>query len=141
MTDRADAIINALALQPHPEGGHYAEIHRPLGNGRASYTSIYFLLRAGEQSHWHRCDGAEFWLYHAGDPILLSVSEDETGPVRDIVLGPDPTSDHTPQALVPPDHWQMAKSTGAFTLVSCIVIPGFDWDGFVLAPPEFDIPR
>ncbi|MDB5397555.1 MAG: cupin [Rhodospirillales bacterium] len=138
MTDHheSDAIIRALGLLPHPEGGYYAESWRDAGTGgqRGSGTAIYYLLKAGEVSAWHRVDAAEIWHFYAGAPLKLTVSDDgET--VRDMVLGPDIRSGQRPQLIVPPHGWQMAQSTGTWTLVGCTVSPAFDFAGFELAPP------
>lgn len=136
----ADHIIGHLQLQPHPEGGWYRQTWADTGAGRPSGTCIYFLLKAGERSHWHRVDATEIWLYHAGAPLVLSMAETDAGPARDHMLTPDLTHG-APQIIVPKDHWQAARSTGDFTLVSCTVSPGFQFDGFELAAPGFDIPR
>lgn len=137
----ADQIIARLGLLPHPEGGWYRQTWEgPLLRGRASGTAIYFLLKAGERSHWHRVDADEIWLYHAGAPLRLLVSASDHGPARHLTLGPDVLGDETPQALVKSGYWQAAHSLGNYTLVSCTVSPGFRFDGFVLAPPDFDIP-
>ena len=139
----AQALITALDLKPHPEGGHYRETWRAAAapGQRPSGTAILFLLRAGEASHWHRVDATEIWLFHAGSPLTLSLSPADTGPATDHTLGTDVLSGQSPQLIVPPHHWQAARSQGAFTLVSCTVSPGFDFAGFTLAPPGFDIPR
>lgn len=137
----ADDIIKTLGLTPHPEGGHYAETWRASGPGRASGTAIYFLLQAGEVSHWHTVDAAEIWHFYAGSPLILSISKTNDGPARDHLLGPDLAVGQRPQLLVPPGHWQSARSTGAFTLVGATVSPGFEFETFHLAPPDFDIPR
>ncbi|MBE1284592.1 MAG: cupin [Rhodobacteraceae bacterium] len=136
----ANEIIAQLGLQQHPEGGWYRETWRAENEGRATGTCIYFLLPAGERSHWHKVDATEIWLYHAGAPLTLSISATDTGPAADHVLGPD-LSTGRPQVIVPEGHWQSAASTGDWTLVSCTVSPGFEFDGFVLADPGFDIPR
>ncbi len=136
----ADEIIAALDLAPHPEGGHYRQTWQADGDGRAAGTCIYFLLKGSERSHWHRVDAAEIWHFYAGSPLVLSVSETETGPRRDMILGPDLASGARPQHVVPPHHWQAARATGDWTLVGCTVSPGFRFDGFDLAPPGFDIP-
>jgi uncharacterized protein len=140
----ADGIIATLGLQPHPEGGHYRQTwgaENAEGNGgRPTGTCIYFLLKAGERSHWHRVDAAEIWLWHAGAPLVLSMAETGAGPARDHLLTPDLTEGR-PQIVVPEGHWQAARSTGDYTLVSCTVSPGFRFEGFELAPPGFDIPR
>ena len=136
----ADEIITRLGLQPHPEGGHYRQTWVADGPGRPSGTCIYFLLAAGERSHWHRVDATEIWLYHAGAPLVLSLAETEAGPATDHVLTPDLDAG-APQCIVPENHWQAARSTGDWTLVSCTVSPGFQFEGFELAPTGFDIPK
>ena len=137
----ADAIIAKLGLSPHPEGGHYRQTWVADNDGRPTGTCIYFLLKAGERSHWHTVDASEIWLYHAGAPLTLSIAATDAGPARDHTLGPDVLHGESPQIIVPTGHWQSARSTGEYTLVSCTVSPGFDFAGFHLAPPGFDIPR
>lgn len=137
----ADQLIEKLGLLPHPEGGHYRETWVADNDGRPVGTAIYFLLKAGERSHWHKVDAVEIWHYYAGAPLILSLSETETGPAKDHILGPDIFQEQTPQVIVPTDHWQAARTTGDFTLVGCTVSPGFQFDGFTLAAPGFDIPR
>lgn len=133
----ADEIISRLDLKPHPEGGHFVETFRdsPGPDGRSRATAIYFLLRAGERSHWHKVDASEMWFWHAGAPLKLSVAEG--GVTRKIMLGADLVAGEDPQAVVPAHAWQAAESMGAWTLVSCVVAPGFDFAGFTLAPPDW----
>jgi hypothetical protein len=139
--DDADRIIATLGLEPHPEGGWYRQTWVADGPGRPTGTCIHFLLKAGERSHWHRVDAAEIWHFYAGGPLILSVAPGREGPARDLVLGADVLAGEAPQIVVPAHHWQAARSTGAYTLVGCTVSPGFRFDGFELAPPDFDIPR
>ncbi len=136
----ADQIIEHLGLQQHPEGGWYKETWRAENDGRPTGTCIYFLLKGDERSHWHRVDAAEIWLYHAGAPLVLSMAASDAGPAQDHLLTPDLTKG-APQLVVPEGHWQAARSTGDYTLVSCTVSPGFQFEGFELAAPGFDIPR
>jgi predicted cupin superfamily sugar epimerase len=140
MTDalEADDIISLLGLQPHPEGGHFRETFRDTAahDGRAASTAIYFLLREGEISRWHRVDAAEVWHWYAGAPLLLSISEG--GKRQAIHLGSNLANGERPQAVVPTHGWQQARSLGAWTLVGCTVAPGFEFAGFELAPPGFD---
>lgn len=136
----ADDIIAHLGLEPHPEGGHYRQTWVAQNDGRPTGTCIYFLLKEGEASHWHKVDATEIWLYHAGAPLILSLAEQDTGPATEHLLTGD-LSQGAPQIIVPENHWQAARSTGAYTLVSCTVSPGFSFDGFTLAAPDFDIPR
>ena len=131
----AEDVIRHLALSPHPEGGHFREIHRDETETgeRGALTSIYFLLRAQERSSWHRVDATEIWHFHGGAPLVLSLSPDG----KDISarrLGLDIAAGEHPQAVVPPHWWQSAQSLGAWTLVGCTVAPAFTFDGFEIAP-------
>jgi len=136
----ADDIIAHLNLTPHPEGGFYRQTWVAENQGRPVGTCIYFLLKAGEASNWHKVDATEIWLYHAGAPLILSLAATDHGPAADHLLTPDLTKG-APQIIVPENHWQAARTTGDYTLVSCTVSPGFDFAGFTLAPPGFDITR
>lgn len=135
---QADQIVAKLRLQPHPEGGWYRQTWvGPMVAGRASGTAIHFLLRAGERSHWHRVDADEIWLWHAGAKLELSIGEVAA---RRLTLGPDVLAGDLVQAVVPRGQWQAARSLGEWSLVSCTVSPGFQFEGFELAPPGFDLP-
>ena len=136
----ADDIITHLGLSPHPEGGHFRQTWVAENAGRPTGTCIYFLLKDHERSNWHRVDATEIWLYHSGAPLILSLAETDAGPATDHLLTPDLTKG-SPQIIVPENHWQAARTTGDYTLVSCTVSPGFTFDGFTLAPPEMEIPR
>lgn len=133
---KAADIIKALAMQPHPEGGWYTETFRDEHGGeRGHSTAIYYLLEAGDRSHWHRVlDAAEVWHYYAGAPLLLSLSEAGEG-ISEITLGPDVVKGERPQGVVPAGWWQSARSTGDFTLVGCTVAPGFTFATFEMAEP------
>jgi uncharacterized protein len=136
----AAEVIRLLDLKPHPEGGHFRETIRdqlPAPQSRAHSTAIYFLLAAGERSHWHRVDAVEVWHHYAGAPLLLEVAETAAGPIETITLGPDLAVGARPQAAVPARAWQAARSLGDWTLVGCTVAPGFEFAGFELAPPDF----
>lgn len=147
-TDAARAVISTLGLEPHPEGGWYRETWRaetrapespaqqPAADGRAGGSAIYYLLDVGEYSHWHRVDADELWLWHAGAPLALSMSEfGRDAEARH--LGPEIAAGQRPQLRVPAGWWQSATSLGAWTLVSCIVCPAFEFDGFEMAPPDW----
>ena len=133
-------LIAKLGLSPHPEGGWYRETWRAAARDgeRASATAIYFLLESGQRSHWHRVDAAEIWLWHAGDPLCLSLAGGDRSPVRNVRLGPDIAGGDAGQHVVVPDEWQAAETLAGdhgFALVSCVVSPGFEFAGFTLAPP------
>lgn len=127
----ADDIIRLLDLKPHPEGGHFAETWRAESapGERGAGTAIYFLLKEGERSHWHRVDAAEIWHWHAGAPLTLEIDR------QSVTLGPDLLAGQRPQIVVPAHRWQAARSQGAWTLVGCTVSPAFEFAGFEMAPP------
>jgi predicted cupin superfamily sugar epimerase len=152
---RARVLIDALALEPHPEGGYYRQLHRsdqlvlPAdGRGhRPSLTTIYFLLPEGAFSRWHRVASDEVWHHYEGAPLeLLELTADlsrlmtlRLGPLELAMNGaglkPRPThegSSQSPVHTIPAGHWQAARTTGAYTLVGCTVGPGFDFADFAM---------
>lgn len=133
----ADEIVSLLGLEPHPEGGYFVETFRDAaGGGRARSTAIYYLLKAGQRSHWHRVDAVEIWHWHAGGPLSLSISAD--GKAQEMrLLGPDLAGGQRPQLVIPAGHWQAAEPQGDFTLVGCTVAPGFEFSGFEMAAPDW----
>ena len=130
----ADYIINYLKLTEHPEGGWFKETFqsKETSNCRSNLSMIYYLLKENENSHWHRVtDADEIWLWHLGDPLLLSYSDERS--TKEITLGPDLNNNEKLQAVIPKSIWQKAKSNGAWSLVSCVVAPAFSFDGFEMA--------
>ncbi len=133
-----------LDLAPHPEGGWFRETWRselsiaqsalpPDYTGpRNAGTAILFLLMPGQQSAWHTVRSTELWLYHRGGPLLLEIgSKKDTATTH--VLGSNLNSGEQPQLVVPPGHWQRARpSAEEACLVSCVVVPGFDFADFVM---------
>ena len=138
----ADEIIAHLRLAPHPEGGHYRQTWvADSDGGRPAGTCIYFLLKRGERSHWHRVDAAEIWHHYAGAPLVITLSPNGHDASAHH-LGKDLSAGQRPQIVVPAGHWQSATSLGAWTLVGCTVAPGFAFSGFEMAPPDWrPVPR
>jgi predicted cupin superfamily sugar epimerase len=141
--DSAAAVIARLNLAPHPEGGWYRETWKAaatVAGGRAAGTAILFLLEAGARSHWHRVDADELWLFQAGDPLTLmtAAGADGEGAKVSVRLGADVLAGDTPQHLVATGDWQAAQGpeTGGagWSLVACVVVPGFEFAGFEMAP-------
>jgi predicted cupin superfamily sugar epimerase len=132
--------IRALALTPHPEGGWFRETYRSVellpaaalpprfGAPRPVFTSILYMLAAGECSRFHRLKADELWWHHAGGELWLHLLE--PGAARRITVGPG-----TPQALVPHGTWFAAEPAPgcAAALVGCGVAPGFEYEDFELA--------
>jgi uncharacterized protein len=134
----AEAMIDALGLIKHPEGGWYQEMYRhtQAKQQRGDVTTIYFLLDGATETRWHRVtDADEVWCFHSGDPVLLSL-EDECGVRTQSVIGVDIEGGQRPQVVVPRGVWQSAASTGAWSLVSCIVAPAFLFESFEMRSTE-----
>jgi predicted cupin superfamily sugar epimerase len=133
----AAALVAELGLTPHPEGGWYRETWRaPAGEGeRGAATAILFLLAAGERSHWHRVDADELWLWHAGGPLALLRAESDSAAVERVTLGGKVLAGEQPQVRIPAGWWQAAEAGTGWTLVSCVVAPAFQFEGFELAAP------
>ncbi|MEF2071392.1 cupin domain-containing protein [Consotaella aegiceratis] len=140
MAGAADVIIDHLKLEQHPEGGWFREVFRDTAtdaDGRARSTSIYYLLKVGETSAWHRVtDAAETWHWYAGAPLVLTVSPNghDASAHR---LGSNFALREEPQFTVPAGWWQTATSLGEYTLVGCTVAPAFVFSSFELAPPDW----
>lgn len=133
--------IDKLGLSKHPEGGWYKRVHtsekvQSTDRGdRSQLTAIYYLLEAQDYSAWHRIQSEELWAWHAGDPLAILTLTGEQ--VDTTTLGVD-AMQHT----VPGKHWfaaQLAHAQHGFSLVSCVVSPGFEFADFELAERE-DIP-
>ena len=139
----AETVIRLLDLKPHPEGGFFRETFRdaPGADGRAGSTLIYFLLRSGEISAWHRIDAVEAWHHYAGAPLRLSLCQSGTH-VQTVDLGNDLAAGQRPQAVVPANFWQKAESLAAdlrgWSLMGCSVAPGFEFSRFEIAPPGWE---
>jgi uncharacterized protein len=132
--------VQRWGLAPHPEGGYFRETYRsglrmiPAGwpGQRALATAILYLLPVGQESAWHRVRGDELWLWQGGAPMELRIG----GETRHV--GPDPSAGDKPQVLVPAGAWQSATpAIGAgpaapWSLVACVVVPGFDFADFEL---------
>jgi predicted cupin superfamily sugar epimerase len=131
--------VDRWRLGPHPEGGFFRETYRsalrtvPAGwpGERALATAILYLLPAGQESAWHRVRGDELWLWQGGAPMELRIGEQTRQ------VGPDPQAGHEPQILVPAGAWQSATPVPAapaasWSLVACLVSPGFDFTDFEL---------
>ena len=133
--DVAD-LVRQLGLIPHPEGGWYRETHRSeqvvqstRHGERAAFTSILFLLESPQVSLLHRIDSEEFWAWHAGSPLHIQVLRQGT-PRETIHLGPGGAF----QAVVPAGRWFGAElPEGGWSLVGCVVAPGFEFSRFQLA--------
>ena len=143
MTFSAAYYIEKLNLQAHSEGGFYGltfvgkECVATKAGERPGYTSIYFLLRSEDISHLHRLQSDELWYYHAGSPLTVHMIYPD-GTYEAKKLGLNIANGEAPQVLVP-KHTIFGSSVDevdTFSLVGCMVSPGFDYADFELFTQE-----
>lgn len=128
-------LIELLDLQPHPEGGYYKETYRSFENthgNRSLMTAIYFLLTSDNVSHFHRIKSDEHWFYHSGDSLTVHILN-ENGHVI-LKLGPKLDEGESFHHVVPKNtiFGSSVQSKNGYSLVSCVVAPGFDFEDFEL---------
>lgn len=135
----AEYWIKNLDLTSHPEGGYFKETYRsnsdfePVGfSGKRNYaTSIYFLLEQNNVSHFHRIKSDEIWYYHAGNSLTVYVIH-PNGELEEIKIGPNIHKGEVLQAVVPANSIFGSTSHDEYSLVGCMVSPGFDFNDFEL---------
>ena len=139
MEQNAQYYIEHLHMEPHPEGGYYVSSFRAEDSintrnvERPIYTSIYFLLRSQDISHFHRLKSDELWYYHGGSALTVHMIH-EDGTYEAKKLGLNLKNGETPQVLVPKNtiFGSSVDEENTFSLVGCMVAPGFDFADFEL---------
>ena len=137
MKNKIQEIIKKLDMLPHPEGGYYKETYRSnelcLNGERNLKTVIYFLLSSEDVSHFHRIKSDEIWYFHAGSPLIVH-SIDEVGNYIQQKIGANLSNEELPQYLVPKNtiFGSTVLEEKNYSLVSCSVSPGFDFEDFEL---------
>ncbi|MGG1675238.1 cupin domain-containing protein [Neobacillus sp. NRS-1170] len=140
-----DFWITKLGLEPHPEGGFYKRTYESgekvsdqeltvhYEGQRKLYTSIYFLLTSENVSHLHRLKSDELWYFHAGSSLTIHVIH-ENGEYEEMKLGMNLEEGEVLQALVPKNSifGSSVMEDNAYSLVGCMVSPGFDFQDFEL---------
>jgi len=130
---RAQQLIDALDLKPHPEGGWYRQVYKSEervtrlhdGANRSAITTIYFLLVEGTESAPHVVQSDEVWHFYEGDALELTIGDER------VVLD----ADHRVR-VVPARVLQSARPLGPYTFVGCSVGPGFEFEDFELFTSE-----
>lgn len=131
--------IEHLELEPHPEGGFYkstysSDVLTDCAQGeRPFYTSIYFLLRSEDVSHFHRLQSDEIWYFHGGSSLTVHMITPD-GVYKEVAVGLDVEKGEVPQLMVPKHtiFGSSVKELDTFALVGCMVSPGFDFADFEL---------
>jgi uncharacterized protein len=136
----ASEIIDALGLQPHPEGGHFVEVFRSpaavtssshADEMRSASTAIYFLLESHQFSAFHRVKSDEVWHHYGGDPLELHLLGANGHFV--VEIGRPLERALRPLAVVPANCLQAARpmpGSHGYSLCGCTVSPGFEFRDF-----------
>ena len=139
----AEAVIEALRMRAHPEGGWYAETWRAAAartaSGRAAARSSICWRPASGRT------GIGSMPTRCGSTRRAVRSSSGSGPRASAAitvhrLGGDVPGGDAVQAVVPAGAWQAARPLGEWTLVGCIVTPAFEFAGFELAPAGWEPP-
>jgi predicted cupin superfamily sugar epimerase len=133
--------VENIGMLEHPEGGYFKETYRAEGaftpegfSGERNFaTSIYFLLEKDNISHFHRIKSDEIWYYHAGSPLTVHVIF-PNGELKELKIGPNIENGEVLQAIVPANTIFGSTCTNDYSLVGCMVSPGFDFNDFELFP-------
>lgn len=139
---RIDELVAQLDLNPHPEGGFYKEIYRSeltvntVSGERSVMTSIYFLLTSDNISRFQQIKSDEMWFYHEGSPLTVHAI-DAKGHYEKIKVGPV-GEENKPQQMVPAGaiFGSSVDEHDSYSLVSCVVAPGFNFEDFKLFSRE-----
>ncbi|OJF97151.1 cupin domain-containing protein [Alkalibacterium sp. 20] len=129
--------IKELQLEPHPEGGYFKQTdlsddtYAKEGKHLPLYTNIYFLLTAANPSHFHRLTSDELWFYHAGHPLTIHSLTPE-GSYQETTLSLETSEEHQLHHTVPAGTIFGSTVEDGYALVSCTVVPGFDFADFQL---------
>ncbi|WP_278600689.1 cupin domain-containing protein [Clostridium tertium] len=136
----AEYYIKNLEMLPHVEGEYFKESflsEEKVRENKNLWSSIYFLLRTGEVSNFHRLKSDELWYYHDGEALTIYMISPE-GELITKQLGINIEKGEVPQALVPKGYiFGSAMNNEGFSLVGCMVAPAFEYEDFELFEREY----
>lgn len=129
----SDYYIENLGLEPHPEGGYFKQTYL---DEEKAFSSILFLIREGEVSHFHELKEDELWYFHGGNPLVIyEITTD--GQLKKTLLGDKPKEGQSLQYLVKKGSiFGAAMENSGFSIVGCMVCPAFSYEHFKLYDRE-----
>ena len=133
MMQKCEQLIDKLKLIPHPEGGHFVETFR---DNKDQISHIFYLLKNGEKSHWHKINKNELLIFYDGDPLQILLSKDKIH-TKKIILGKDLDSGQKYHFIVKEETWFSMIPLDKWSLIGCIVVPAFNYHDLELAPPNW----
>lgn len=138
-----EALIAALGLEPHVEGGYYRELYKGphhdaltvAGGARRLASTIYYLLTADSpinRFNRNRSDITHF--LHAGGPIHYQTIS-AAGAWQEVVLGRDVAAGQVLAFTCPGGAWKSSHLPAgvAYGLISEVVAPGYEDADWALA--------
>ena len=132
--------MKPIDLIKHPEGGQFREVFRSAntvttqaGTTRSALTHIYFSLKPGEFSRFHRVASDEIWNLYQGPGVNLYTWDGTNTPPKCITIA---AGNDCYCHVVPAGMWQAAEPVSGAVLVGCSVAPGFEFSDFTLMDPD-----
>lgn len=132
--------MKPINLIEHPEGGRYCEVFRSPktvstqdGTIRSALTHIYFSLKSGEVSRFHRVVSDEIWNLYQGQGLNPYTWDGTNAPPQCITLS---TYNNCFCHVIPAGTWQAAEPILDTVLVGCSVAPGFEFADFTIIDPN-----
>ena len=132
--------MRPIDLIEHPEGGRFREVFKSAetvftqdGTTRSALTHIYFSLKPGEVSRFHRVASDEIWNLYQGAGLNLYTWDGNSRPPKCITLS---AINNCFCYVIPANTWQAAKPISDTVLVGCSVAPGFEFSDFTLIDPN-----
>ncbi len=132
--------MKPVDLIEHPEGGRFREVFRSAsivstqdGSTRSALTHIYFSLKPGEISRFHKVASDEIWNLYQGAGLNLYIWDGTRTPPKCVTLS---AGNNCFCYVIPADTWQAAEPISDTVLVGCSVAPGFEFSDFTLIEPN-----
>lgn len=125
--NQVNEIVKMHNLLPHPEGGFYKETYRSEFS-----TAIFYLLKKGQKSRFHRIKSDEMWHFYSGNSLSI-VEITNSGMIKETRL-----DKNNVQYVVPANVWFGAylPDDSEFAFTGCTVAPAFHFSDFEMGNKE-----
>ena len=91
------------------------------------------MLPSDKVSRLHRLKSDEIWYFHSGSSLIIYLIDGQ-GNLNELKLGLNAALGELPQVIVPKGSifGAVVGQVNSFTLMGCVVSPGFDFNDFEL---------